>query len=126
MKIKSQDIRWIVKCVVLLGGVIFGIRHLWSAFGAWFVLRDDEPISLKIFMLMGPLSTLPASITAFFRPKIGSVWLICGSVLSFIVVMNGAFPKRDFEEIVLTYCAPMFVLGVLALFTINSRDLRNE
>jgi len=119
MKIQSQDIRWIVRHVVLLAGIIFGIRHLWLAFGAWFVFRGDEPMFLKIFMLTGPLSTLPASITAFFRPKIGSMWLICGSVVSFIAVMTDAVPKRDFDQIVWTYCAPMLVLGVLALFTIK-------
>ena len=107
--------RSVFKYTLLLAGILIGTYHLWLSFKAWFVFRNNEPVSLWIFMFSGPLSTLPASITAFYEPKIGSSWLICGSIISFIFAMVAAGDERDLDTAVwflTTYSAPLFVLGL--------------
>ncbi len=85
-----------------------------------FVFRNDEPLSAWIFVLAGPLSTLPAVITAFFLPKIGGIWLMCGAVISsisMIVYLAATGGGEDFQAIVwgfLKYGALMFGLGIAA------------
>ncbi|TLY20315.1 MAG: hypothetical protein E6K68_08160 [Nitrospirae bacterium] len=107
--------RRILKYSLLALGILAGSHHLWLAIKAWFVFRNDEPFPLYIFMFAGPLSTLPASITAFFKPKVGGTWLICGSILAFIAAMVTAGPKRDLDTAMwffTNYSAPMLVLGI--------------
>jgi Na+/H+ antiporter NhaD/arsenite permease-like protein len=100
---------------LLIGGIVIGIIHLKLVGRALFVLRGDEPLSLRIFLVTGPLSTLPAAITAFFKPGIGSAWLICGSILSFVAASVADDGGVDlFSEIFMPDTLPMLVLGVIA------------
>ena len=108
----------ILRYGLLLIGILVGSVHLWLGLKAMFVFRNDEQASMWTFMLAGPLSTLPASIIAFFWPKIGATWLIGGSALSFIAAVVNMGTDRDFQEIMwyfTSYSAPMLVLGIAAL-----------
>ena len=114
----------ILKYVLLLVGILVGSVHLWLAVKAMFVFRNDEPVSMWIFILTGPLSTLLAVITAFFWPKVGGAWLIFASVLSFTAALANVGINEDFQEIVwyfTSYSAPMLVLGVASFLLGRSR-----
>ena len=103
----------------LIVGILLGLFHLRLAAKALFVFRGDESLLLRLFVLFGPLSTLPASITAFFRPLIGATWLIVGSAVSFLFVVMDERQEGDFStlmSILTTYSLPMFALGVALLF----------
>ncbi len=103
---------------LLFIGVLTGIFHLRFAAEGWFISRNDEPLSFWIFLISGPLSTLPAVIISFFWRKIGGTWLICGSLLSLLAWIVAIGAKRDLEHfmsIFLSYTVPMLVLGLVAL-----------
>jgi hypothetical protein len=73
------------KYILLAIGILVASSHLWLGLKAIFVFRNNEPLSTWIFVLLGPLSTLPAVVVGFFWPKIGGTWLIIGSILSFFL-----------------------------------------
>ncbi len=108
----------ILKYALLLVGVLVGILHLWLAIKAMFVFRNQEPLSMWIFVLTGPLSTLPAIVTAFIWPRIGGSWLICGSVVSSVAALTNVELNKGLQEIIwyfTSYSAPMVVLGIALL-----------
>lgn len=105
------------KYILLLIGLFLGLAHFWLAVKAMFVFRSDETSSTWYFIVLGPLSTLPAVVISYFWPKVGSAWLILGSVSSFLFVIAGM--QSDFHEIAwyfTAYSAPMLVLGVGIIF----------
>lgn len=114
----------ILKYTLLLVGVLVGILHLWLAIKAMFVFRNQEPIPMWIFVVTGPLSTLPAIVTAFFWPRIGGSWLICGSVVSFLAALTNMEVNKGLQDIIwyfTSYSAPMVVLGIALLLLENKK-----
>lgn len=104
---------------MLVMGIVVGVLHLRIALRGWFVARNTEPASFWVFLFTGPVSTLPASITAFFKPKIGGLWLICGALVSYVFAMAALGAKGDFSRAIwfLTRCSgPMLALGLAFLF----------
>lgn len=107
----------LLTCSLFIIGVITGIFHLRFAAEAWFVSRNVEPISFWIFLVWGPLSTLPAVIVSLFWKRIGGIWLVSGSLFSLIAWIVGTGTTRDLEDLMrifISYTAPMFVLGLAA------------
>ena len=105
-----------MKWIVVLVGVLVGAYHAWLAVKAIFVFRNNEPLSTWIFTLAGPLSTLPASVAGIVNMKTSGLWLIVGSVVSFIAAMVTAGSNADIDTAIWflrTYSGPMFVLGIL-------------
>lgn len=103
---------------LLIAGIVIGSLHLKLATKALFVFRADEPTSMWLFVICGPLSTLPAVIISFFWPLIGSMWLICGSVLSFIAAWVNLGENKGFDELLwyfVRYSGPMLLLGIVGL-----------
>lgn len=95
--------------------LIVGIVHFGLALKAIFVFRNNEPISMWILVSAGPLSTLPASILAIFKPKAGGIWLICGAIISIIALVLNQNAVQDYASILwflVRYTAPMLLLGV--------------
>lgn len=110
-------------------GLAVGILELIGAV-LWCVLAasiDGSPLTIKdsndlpkvgAFLLMGPLSVLPASILAGYRPLWSGLWLIVGGVLSWYLIMF-SIPHPDlrgslhFETLapLLLVSMPMLVLG---------------
>ena len=58
-----------------------GSFHFFQGFMS-IVILENEPLSAWVCILSGPISTLPATITAIFNRKIGGYWLISGGVIS--------------------------------------------
>lgn len=103
---------------VLIIGILVGISHLKVGVKTMFVFGVNEPVLAWMFVLSGPLSTLPAVIVAFFWPKIGGIWLISGSIVSIIAITILGINKGDFEDIMwyfISYSTPMLVLGIASL-----------
>ena len=67
-----------------------------------------------VFVLFGPLTTLPAVIIAFFWSRTGGGWLIFGAIVSFVAYLVSMESITIFQEIV-WYSGPMLVLGAAAL-----------
>lgn len=114
--------REIIRYGLFIIGLLIGGVHLKLALKALFVFRNSEPISMWVSVIAGPLSTLPAVIFAFFWPKAGGLWLICGAILSLIAITINLGANRDTQNIIwyfLRYSAPMLVLGLVALLRIR-------
>lgn len=105
----------LIRYILLSVGIIIGFFHLKQGLKAMFVFRTNEPISMWISIIAGPLSTLPAVLLSFFLPKIGGVWLICGSILSAVAFLITTHTFRDISWYLLGYSFPMFIFGVVAL-----------
>ena len=108
-----------LRYILLLAGIFLGCGHLWLALKAMFVFRNDEPTSTWYFIIVGPLSTLPAVVVACLWPKIGGGWLIFGSVLSFFFAMASLQADRNLHDIIwyfTAYSAPMLILGLGTIF----------
>lgn len=106
-----------LRLALLLAGIGIGLWHLKLGARAGFVARNDEPLSFWIALLTGPFSTLPASITSFFRPVIGGTWLCCGALICYVAAMTALGPKGNLDDSLWTfirYSAPMLALGVAA------------
>jgi hypothetical protein len=101
---------------ILLFALAFGIGvfHLFQGFMSIFVFKENEPILSWVCMLSGPVSTLPATITAIFNRKLGGYWLISGGVLSGILfIWWTSIVQSWFYILIVT--APMIFLGAAFL-----------
>lgn len=110
-----MNLKLIIRYILLSVGIIVGIFHLKQGLKAMFVFRANEPIGMWVSIIAGPLSTLPAILVSFFLPKIGGMWLICGSILSAIAFLITTHTFRDIIWYLLGYSVPMFILGFVAL-----------
>jgi hypothetical protein len=105
--------------LVLVGSVV-GVLHIWMAITSIVVFRQDEPISSWITILAGPCSTLPAAWAGGFRRRVGAIWLIGGSVVSFLFFLPGG--GRYLIPFLLTVVVPMVCLG-LGFFYLHRVEL---
>ncbi|MFI5346811.1 MAG: hypothetical protein ACHQ51_10595 [Elusimicrobiota bacterium] len=106
-----------------LGLIVFG------AFYAWMAVQTASPLSLfsplitagfRLYLILGPLSILPACLLALYSPAWGGAWLcfswIGSSVL--IALFNQTFaPTRFF----VMNNAPVFLVGAALLFGERAR-----
>jgi hypothetical protein len=100
-------------------GLTFGVLEFTGAV-LWCVVIPFTVVDAKsgAFLIAGPLSVLPASILACYRPRWGGLWLIVGGVLSgylimFIIPHPNLRGGLHFEALMplLLASVPMFVLG---------------
>jgi hypothetical protein len=80
---------------ILLFALAFGIGvfHFFQGFMSIFVFKENEPLLSWVRMLSGPISTLPATITAIFDRRLGGYWLISGGELSGLLFSRCSIPK---------------------------------
>ena len=118
---------------VLIAGAVLGIWHLGMGSRAVFVFRGDEPLSSWVWMLSGPLSTLPAVALAIFTRRWSAAWLVTAGLISLgaLVIGRGgtAHPRGEFWELLLSYgimvVVPMIGLG-LGLFWVQRHLERTD
>lgn len=106
-------------------GILIGIAHLKIGLKTMFVFTNNESMLAWMFVILGPLSTFPAVILAFFLPKVGGTWLVGGSLFSLVAVAILAIQRGESKSIMwylLSYSIPMLALGFLA-FVNNYLDL---
>lgn len=105
-------------CVLLIG-LFVGAMHFKVGLKAIFVFTNNEPFLVWVFVLLGPLTTLPAVILSFFKPRIGGAWLITGSLLSLLAVVILAIERKELDRILssfVRYSIPMITIGIILLF----------
>jgi hypothetical protein len=95
---------------LILIGVVVGVLHLQEGFVALFLFKNNEPISAWILIIAGPLSTLPATIQAYFNKRIGGWWLIISSIISLGFFFYLTEDKTNMTFILMNVL-PMFLLG---------------
>ena len=95
---------------LILIGVVVGFFHHIEGITAIFVFKNNEPISSWIFMITGPLSTLPATITAYFSKRIGGWWLILSGIISLGFFFYLAEDRTNMTFILMNVL-PMLLLG---------------
>src|SRR6266702_8468868 len=109
------------KAILLAIGLWIGGEQLWVASKAIFVARNDEPIWFWIWVLSGPVSVLPASILATFKPKDGGAWLVLGAIASLPTSFLAIAAHKSEEalpvasDIFVRYGLSMFALGIGSL-----------
>jgi len=94
----------------LVIGAGIGLLQMKKGLRAIFVFGNNEPISSWVFIISGYVSTLPATVTAFFNMRIGGWWLIIGGLTSSILYLV-IFKDVPNLKYLFTNILPMFVLG---------------
>lgn len=95
---------------LLIIGAGVGLFQMKKGLRAIFVFGNNESIPSWAFILSGYVSTLPATVTAFFNMKIGGWWLIIGGLISLILYFF-IFKSMPDLKYLFTNILPMFVLG---------------
>jgi hypothetical protein len=109
------------KVINLIIGLTIGILHFLLAAAGVFTFNEYTPWLSWTFVLTGPLQTLPASITAFFFPMVGGIWLVAGAALSFLALVLDVGDFSEKLQLVVRYCIPMLVLGLVSFYLYANR-----
>ncbi len=84
-------------------------------------------VRVLLFLMLGPMSLLPASLLAVWRPRLGAVWSIVtavGSAMAAILVMaplpgqafcDGYYVLKWSLTLILPFSLPMLILGMWLL-----------
>ena len=105
-------------------GIIIGLIHFKAGLKAMFVMTGEEHVLLLLFILLGPILTLPAVMMSYFKPRAGGILLILGGTVSLIIMVIFAVETVYFEKIsfyVIRYFIPMIMLGCGALYLNKSK-----
>ncbi len=104
--------RWIFISLIVIGAFI-GLWHFRLAMRAVLVFRHDESVLSWVAILSGPLSTLPAIIVSVINRKLGSSWLIIGSLVSLLAMVLGEnFKMERVIPFFYMFSTPMIILGI--------------
>ncbi len=110
----NKSKRKLITAAIFLAALILGWYHLRLGMKAIFVFRNNEPLDSWIAIIAGPLSTLPATVLALFKKRLGAYWLIMGGLISFAAFL---FIREDIEflqyilRVALMILIPMIGLG---------------
>jgi hypothetical protein len=75
---------------------LIGCIHFGIGLQAIFVFRNNEPLTSWLAVIGGLLATLPATILALFKRKLGGYWLIIiGGILSATLIFSKEFSFAD-------------------------------
>jgi hypothetical protein len=109
--------KMIKNCFFIIAFLI-ALIHLKYGIKALFVFTNYEPFSLFLTLVLGPLSTLPALVIGLFWKRIGALWLILGSVISFVLIIPSLVPKGIYGIFYyfLMFSGPMLLIGLFLLY----------
>jgi hypothetical protein len=120
---QSNDMKKLYLVALLLAGFAIGAWHHNLGATSIFVFKGDESVFTWLAMLLGPLSTFPATAVAIFSKKVGGHWLVGGGLLSPLFI--GAGGELTIEQIgswLVMISAPMLVIGSGLLLLMSSRS----
>jgi hypothetical protein len=124
----NQSIKKIIITAIFVAALVIGWYHLRMGMKAIFVFRNNEPLFSWIGIIAGPLSTLPATIVAFFKRKLGGYWLIAGGFISFVSILL-LKPESDLVWLVgrvaLMILLPMLGLGIAFILSEKYLNINN-
>lgn len=129
--------RWLTRLELLFGAFLLLGAGLWCIGGAGIygsplagMSRSDFE-KICAYLLVGPMSVLPATIVASRHPLWGGAWLIFGGILSgFITLVIIPDPilrgKMNFETLapLLIVSLPMLLLGARQIHVARSQKRR--
>jgi hypothetical protein len=123
----NQKMKKIITGIIFIIAFAVGLFHLRLGLTAIFVFKNNEPLSSWICIISGPVSTLPATITAIFNKKLAGFWLVLGGILSFAAIL----PDREHMLTALViFAVPMILIGVafivIAAANKNERATHNQ
>ena len=109
IKNMDQKMKKIVTGILFVIAFAVKLFHLRLGLTSIFVFKNNEPLSSWIFIISGPVSTLPATITAIFNKKLAGFWLVSGGILSFAAIL----PDREYMlSALVAIAAPMILIGL--------------
>lgn len=109
IKNMDQKMKKIITGIIFIIAFAVGLFHLRLGLTAIFVFKNNEPLSSWICIISGPVSTLPATITAIFNKKLAGLWLVLGGILSFAAIL----PNREYMlSALVTIAVPMVLIGL--------------
>ncbi len=94
------------------------LLHFKYAIKALFVFRNAETVFVWLTILAGPLSTLPVVICSIVAPRIGAMWLVCGSAvssISFAASSDAGHGLVDIYTYLISYTMPALLIGFTTL-----------
>jgi len=104
--------------MILIVGTLVGLYHLRLALKTMFVFVNDTTVFQWLFILCGPLLTLPIVLMAFRSMKISGFILIFSAVVSSIFYTL-LFPNDlmfiNFYIVLGKYCGLSFLLGMIMI-----------
>lgn len=105
------------KLILIIFSLLIGIWHLGVALKALFVFRENESFLMWITILIGPLSTFPATLASFRWFRMGGFWLVCGGIVSLtsLIFLDAPNNITYVIQYFIKYSTPMILLGLLAL-----------
>ena len=113
----------IIKYFFFIVALTIALIHLKYGIKALFVFTNYEPFSLFLTLIFGPLSTLPALVIGLFWTRIGALWLILGSITSFILIIPSLVPKgiNGIFYYFLRFSGPMLLIGLFLFYLRKKR-----
>jgi hypothetical protein len=119
----DEEDRFMLRLLIILGGIALGIWHLLLAMKAIFLFKTGEPFSSWLAIVAGPCMTLPAIIVSCFKDKMGGILLIIGGLVSLISIsVNVHFDRETIFPFSYMISAPMLAIGVFFLLTKKNRE----
>jgi hypothetical protein len=111
------DVKRAALITICVLSAVLGLWHLQLAMQAIFVLRQGEPITPWLAILLGPAATLLLGITAIFLRKVGGIALIaCGIASLAFLTLDPGSSWEDIPAFLLQISLPMIAVGIAYLF----------
>ena len=119
----KNTIKKIVIISVFVLAIAIGLYHLRTGIGLIVILKGFRPFPFWVFVISGPLSTLPAVLTALLNKRLGSYWLLAGGFLSlgFTILWT---KQLNISPFLIRINLPMLTLGLafLGMTRINKEN----
>jgi hypothetical protein len=108
----NQSIKKILMASVFIIGIAVGLIHHRLGMTSIFVFNNNEPLSSWICIISGPMSTLPAVVTALFNKKFAGYWLVLGGIMSFAAFATISPGMEYMLQMLIRIFIPMILIGV--------------
>lgn len=94
--------------------IVVGWYHLRLGVSGIIVFKNYQPFAFWVFIIIGPLSTLPAAIMTIINKRIGGYWLLSNGIVSspFLMMWTKSF---DILPFLVRIIFPMIALGIAFL-----------
>jgi hypothetical protein len=102
--------------------MIVGVWHGKLAMQALFVFRENEPVTSWLAIVLGPATTLVATVLTIFMRKTGGIWLIGSGIAAVFAFIAGEGKMTEHvTPFFMQISLPMLVVGVALLLLSNVR-----
>lgn len=115
----------VLKTSLLFAGILLGVFHALMAASILFI-GGRLSLFFALFLISGPVCTLPAVIAAFLSPRIGIRWLIVASISSGLMLISDCLGnlRENFSPDMMQLLIVVFPLALLGF--LNIKLARNQ